>query len=93
MSMHPNNTLCAVCLKKGLLVTGAVVDHIVPISQGGARLDDDNFMSMCHKCHNKKRGHESAGFIPDNKLTLSNERLPTKLGRKQVYDKLIKFEL
>lgn len=92
ISSAPNNTLCAVCLKKGQLEKASVVDHIVPISAGGARLDADNFMAMCDKCHNRKRGHESAGFVPDNRL-IGNERIPTMLGIKQTYDKLIKMHL
>ena len=39
-----------------------VVDHIIPISEGGARFDDRNLMSMSHHYHNKKRGYESKGF-------------------------------
>ena len=29
------------------------VDHIVPISLGGAELDPDNFRSLCRSCHSK----------------------------------------
>ena len=30
------------------------VDHIVPISQGGARLDETNLQAACRRCHNWK---------------------------------------
>ena len=31
-----------------------VVDHIIPISQGGAKYDNRNLMSLCHEKHNRK---------------------------------------
>lgn len=33
---------------------GLVVDHIVPLSEGGARLDDDNLQTLCARCHAAK---------------------------------------
>lgn len=41
-----------------------VTDHVIPISQGGAKRDRRNLMAMCHKCHNKKRGIEAHSFGP-----------------------------
>lgn len=89
LDSHPNHSLCQVCLQKNELTPANVVDHIIPISAGGARLDDRNYMPMCHRCHNVKRGLESHGFVPDNKIW-SNERTPTKTGIKQVFDKILK---
>jgi 5-methylcytosine-specific restriction endonuclease McrA len=48
------NPACADCGR-----AANVVDHIVPIRDGGPRLDMANFQSLCHKCHNAKRGKES----------------------------------
>lgn len=41
-----HNPLCAFC---GALAT--LVDHIKPLSQGGARLDVRNLRSCCRDCH------------------------------------------
>lgn len=36
-----------------------VVDHIVPINQGGDPWSVDNMQAMCHACHNRKSGKEA----------------------------------
>lgn len=53
---HP---LCEECQKRGLVVAARVVDHIVPINEGGERYDPRNFQALCDKCHNKKSGREA----------------------------------
>lgn len=40
---------CRMCGK-----AAALVDHITPILDGGAVLDEDNLQSLCVKCHAKK---------------------------------------
>jgi 5-methylcytosine-specific restriction endonuclease McrA len=51
------------CLKEGRYTTATIVDHIVPIRQGGARLDINNLQSLCHSCHTIKSNEEgSSGF-------------------------------
>lgn len=57
-----NNPLCVECLKKELAVPVYVVDHIVPINNGGEKLSDDNCQSLCESCHNRKSGNESRGY-------------------------------
>jgi 5-methylcytosine-specific restriction endonuclease McrA len=49
---HP---LCVVCGKPARMV-----DHIVPLSQGGAMLDEDNWQSMCWKDHGIKSAKDKA---------------------------------
>lgn len=44
-AQHPWCALCG--------APAECVDHIVPISQGGARLDEDNLRSLCWSCHSK----------------------------------------
>jgi len=39
-------------------VPAQVVDHIRPISQGGAKLDIENLQPLCSRCHNKKSSKE-----------------------------------
>ena len=35
-----------------------MVDHIVPISQGGSKTDYSNLQPLCQSCHNKKTANE-----------------------------------
>lgn len=43
---HP---FCVMCGRPA-----SMVDHIVPIRQGGALLDDGNLQSLCRACHSAK---------------------------------------
>ncbi len=43
---HPE---CAWCGGRG-----ALVDHVVPLTQGGARLDRANLQTLCRPCHAAK---------------------------------------
>ena len=36
----------------------APVDHIVPVTFGGAELDERNLMTLCKACHDRKSGFE-----------------------------------
>ena len=55
--MHINaNPLCYDC---GRMAT--LVHHIVPISEGGPRLDMDGLMSLCVGCHGKRHGARANG--------------------------------
>ena len=57
---HP---LCACCLLEGRYTPARIVDHIVPIRQGGKPLDEGNLQVLCWSCHSKKSDKEgSAGF-------------------------------
>lgn len=38
-----------------------VVDHILPITRGGAKRDPENLQSMCRPCHQDKTNAERAG--------------------------------
>lgn len=49
---HP---LCVSCGQ-----SGQMVDHKVPIRDGGAKLNPANTQTMCFTCHNKKTGSERA---------------------------------
>ena len=56
---HP---LCEECLRNGMIRPATLVDHIIPIRQGGARLDDRNLQSLCDTCHNRKSIEEGSRF-------------------------------
>ena len=49
-----NNPLCVDCEANGKTVAVDVVDHIIPVKEGGAEVDPDNLQSLCHFHHNKK---------------------------------------
>lgn len=50
------NPLCEECARHGRLTPMVLVDHIVPIEEGGAIFDMENLQSLCAACHNKKHG-------------------------------------
>lgn len=51
--------LCEVSAAAGLVVPAEVVDHIIPISVGGSKLDPRNFMSLSKAIHDYKSSLES----------------------------------
>ena len=55
-----DSPLCCRCNAKGVLRLAKVVDHIVPIKQGGERFERSNLQSLCVPCHNAKTASESA---------------------------------
>jgi len=56
-SKHP---LCEICLAKGMTVRASLVDHIIEIKDGGARLDERNFQALCTACHGIKSAEAAA---------------------------------
>jgi len=46
--------LCEECLRAGRTTPAQMVDHIVPINKGGAKLTMDNLQSLCNACHARK---------------------------------------
>ena len=52
------NPLCIDCKANGRVTAVKIVDHIVPIKDGGAPLDPDNCQSLCLPCHNTKTSKE-----------------------------------
>ncbi|WP_431471940.1 HNH endonuclease [Nonlabens sp. SCSIO 43208] len=55
-----NNPLCIHCERLGVTTPANVVDHIIPISEGGDKLNTKNLQPLCKKCHEKKSASESA---------------------------------
>lgn len=47
------------CVKCGKFAK--IVDHIIPIKQGGEKLNEENLQSLCIACHNKKTKNEFKG--------------------------------
>ena len=48
------NPLCEECNSHNVIRPAQEVDHIRPISRGGARLDLNNLQSLCKTCHSQK---------------------------------------
>jgi len=48
LKQHP---LCERCEKNGKVVPATLVHHKKALSEGGDRLNADNFMSLCNACH------------------------------------------
>ena len=49
------NPLCVQCKEDDQrVVKGQVVDHIIPVRQGGKQFDFENLQTLCNECHNKK---------------------------------------
>ena len=46
LSRHP---VCAMCMK-----LASVVDHVQPVTQGGAFWVETNWQPLCASCHSKK---------------------------------------
>ena len=53
---------CEECRKNGTITTGKLVDHIIPIKQGGAPYDLDNLQTLCWSCHSRKSIQEGSRF-------------------------------
>ena len=51
LAAHP---LCGDCATAGRTTAATEVDHVVPISRGGAALDEANCRSLCKRCHSRR---------------------------------------
>ena len=52
------NPACEECERKGLVTPAVVIDHVVPLFQGGAE-SDANRQSLCIPCHDEKSAGEA----------------------------------
>lgn len=59
LTEHP---FCTECWKKGKLTEASVVDHVVPIRQGGPALNENNLQALCASCHSSKSIKEGSRF-------------------------------
>ena len=64
------NPSCKVCESLEEVKEANVLDHIIPIKQGGAIWSKANFWPMCHQHQNRKSGMETnKGTLIDTKET------------------------
>lgn len=62
--MQRDKYLCQHCKEKGLVVQAVSVHHIVSLqTDWSRRLDADNLVALCDKCHNRadKKGKHRVG--------------------------------
>ena len=52
------NPLCEICEKEGRTTLATMVDHIIPVSEGGGMYDMDNLQSLCSLCHARKTAED-----------------------------------
>ena len=45
---------CRICDQNGIVKLAKMVDHIMPIENGGAHLDPANLHPLCNECHGAK---------------------------------------
>ncbi len=73
---------CRRCNTEGRFVLGEMVDHIVPMREGGSPFDDDNLQTLCNFCHNRKRQTEK------NNSRISedaeNRRFPKDISKSRI---------
>lgn len=53
------NPLCVECKAAGWVKAGDVVDHVIPIADGGEELSSDNLQTLCNMHHNQKTAREN----------------------------------
>ena len=51
------------------------LDHIIPVSQGGAMWDVRNFQTLCQKCHSIKTKREQHTSLP-YRLNIDGGKIP-----------------
>ena len=55
IARHP---LCEDCEAHGKVTPAVLVHHVVPLKDGGERLDPDNLRALCTDCHEAIHGPE-----------------------------------
>ena len=58
--------LCRLCKAAGFIVAAVLVDHIIPLSQGGTDAAE-NRQSLCRSCHAKKTAKEQGDNAINNR--------------------------
>ena len=48
-------------MRNNVITPMELVDHIIPIAEGGALYDLENLQSLCAACHNKKHAEGRGG--------------------------------
>lgn len=59
-ALRRDGYVCVLCSQAGRVSLAQEVDHIIPLVQGGARLDLNNTQSLCAEHHAEKTARENA---------------------------------
>jgi len=57
-----SNPLCEQCSRDNKTTGGHCVDHIKPVTKGGAKFDESNLQTLCNSCHAKKSAQEAVEY-------------------------------
>ena len=79
-----DQSLCPLCEAQGLTVAGEEVDHIVPLSRGGAKQDPANLQHLCAACHDQKTRQQQGGDQSTRRLRHGHQAPPNVHTRNQV---------
>lgn len=58
-----SSPVCVMCRAIGVVKAANAVDHITPISQGGAPFGRDNLQALCAECHNRHKQRQDKGGV------------------------------
>ena len=56
-----SSPLCEECARQGRITAAELVDHIIPIAEGGPPFAFENLQSLCNACHNRKHAQGEGG--------------------------------
>lgn len=71
------NRRCYICNKIHADYRGLMVEHVIPIEQGGSKWDERNHGSICkNPCAKIKTGKERQGLKYEYQLNANNEKIP-----------------
>jgi 5-methylcytosine-specific restriction protein A len=54
--------LCRECKKSGIIKAGQMIDHLIPIRDGGEKYDHENLQTLCWSHHSEKSANEGSRF-------------------------------
>ena len=61
------NPLCVACKENNIIKECSVVDHIIPVSEGGEFYKWKNLQSLCRTCHARKTAAEVNKRVKERK--------------------------
>ena len=87
------NPYCEIHASQGVLIDctfGAPIDHIIPVSCGGAPLDQRNLLTLCPNCHDRKSAmerHKGGSLIAA--IDSESGLIPNQEGMKHLFKTIL----
>lgn len=75
-NLRAQNPVCAITGSE-YLPTMLIVDHIIPVNEGGSFWDERNHQVLCKSAHSIKSMKEKGGCKTPFILNENNEKIPT----------------